>query len=439
MRAILNEPTAAALAFGFKADDERRVLVYDFGGGTFDVSVLTMGNGFFDVDATSGDNHLGGNDIDARLDEFALTKIEEKHKLDLLKKKDKSRALLQSLREEVERVKIELSSKERATINLPYIGTKQGAPVAFSYVLSRQEFYELIADFIERTRTPMEQALDDAALSPNDIDDILLVGGTTYIPAVQEFVREFFGKDPEKEVNPIEVVALGAAVATMKENIKEDSGKIRRPVDISDVISRSLGVLTFDGTVTKLIPRNTKIPIKKTKHFTNPWDYMEGGQIPVYQGESEFPEEAGFLGNFWFSVDPKPMNQSKVDIAFEVGEEFGVLEITAKDHDSGNERTVRMEERGRLSKEDKNLWMDKMLNMHGIKVTIVNVETEDNLCYYLNPNKSIRDLKRELKRNGILGKGMAVFYNDNELDANQQVKEIGIKDGSDLELRLKEG
>ena len=434
VRAILNEPTAAALAFGFEEEEELRVLVYDFGGGTFDVSVLTISGGFFDVDATSGDNHLGGDDIDARIEDFILAKIEEKHKIDLKKKEDKNQALIQSLREEAERVKIELSSSESATINLPYVGTKRGTPIAFSYKLVRSEFNELIYDFIERTRQPVEQALDDASLSPGDIDEILLVGGTTYIPAVQEFLREFFGKEPEHKVNPLEIVALGAAAATLKKNIKETSGKIRRPVEISDVISHSLGVLTFEGTVDKIITRNTKIPIKKAKRFTNSWDYMEQGDIPVYQGESELPEDAGFLGNFLFSIEPKPMGESKVDISFVVGEEFGILEVTAKDHDSGNERTVKMEARGRLSKEDKNKWMKKMVKIQAIKVSVVNIETEDVLSYYLNPNAHISDVKQDLKRKGILSDGMGIFYKDNELDDALLVKETDIKNGSGLEL-----
>jgi molecular chaperone DnaK len=239
-------------------------------------------------------------------------------------------------------------------------------------------------------------------------------------------------------VNPIEVVALGAAVAAMKEDIKEKSGKIRRPVEISDVISRSLGVLTYDGTVAKIITRNTKIPINRTKGFTNPRDFMDEVEISAYQGESITPEEKGFLGEFLISIEPKQMGESKIDVTFEVGEEFGILNVTAKDHDSGNERTVKMEARGRLSKEEKNRWMDKMLKIHSIKVTVVNVETEDVLSYYINPKMHIRDVKRELRRKGILTKGMCMFYNDIELLDKQQVKEIGIKDGSELELRPKE-
>lgn len=435
---ILNEPTAAALAFGFEEEEERRILVYDFGGGTFDVSVLTIGGGFFDVDATSGDNHLGGDDIDARIEEFILDKIKEKHKIDLKKKHGENRALLQSLREEVERVKIELSSMERATVNLPFVGKgKRGAPVAFSYELSRREFTELIADFIERTRMPMEQALEDAALQPEDIDDIILVGGTTFIPAVKGFVRDFFGKEPEQKVNPIEVVALGAAVATLKEGIKEKEtpGKIRRPVEISDVIPRSLGILTFEGTVPKIITRNTKIPITQTRLYTNAVDYASEGVVAVYQGESLYPEEEGFLGEFLFEIEPKPAGESRIDISFTVGEEFGILHVTAYDHDSGNERTVKMEAVGRLTKEEKNKWMKKMLRMHAIKIKVVNIETEDVLRYYLNPISCIGDVREDLMRKGILSEGMGIFYKDNELTDEQRVKDTGIKDGSELELR----
>ena len=437
VRGILNEPTAAALAFGFKADEERRVLVYDFGGGTFDVSVLTIGGGFFDVDATSGDNHLGGDDIDARLEEFMLDKIKEKHTIDLRKEKEENRALRQSLREDVERVKIELSSKEKATVNLPFVGRGKGAPAAFTYELSRREFNELIADFIERTKKPMEQALDDAALYPKDIDNIILVGGTTYIPAVKEFVRDFFGKEPEQKVNPIEVVALGAAVATLREGVKETPGKIRRPVEISDVISRSLGIRVVDGTVSKIITRNTKIPISRTQLYTNPWDYQDEASIKVYQGESLYPEENGYLGEFWIDLEPKPAGESKIDISFTVGEEFGILHVTAKDHDSGNERTVKMEAVGRLTKEEKSEWMEKMLKMHAIKVRVENIDTRDVLSYALNPNARIGDVREDLMRKGMLSEGMGIFYKDNELDDASLVKDAGIKNGSGLELRQK--
>ena len=438
VRGILNEPTAAALAFGFQEDDERKILVYDFGGGTFDVSVLTIGGGFFDVDATSGDNHLGGDDIDSRLEEFIVDKIKEKHKIDLTKDKGGNRASLQSLREEVERVKIELSDKERATVNLPYLSKSgQGTPIAFSYTLTRQEFNEIIYDFIERTRKPMQQALDDAALAPDEIDDILLVGGTTYIPAVQEFVRDFFGKEPEHRIDPIEVVSLGAAVATLKDGVKdaERFENIRRPVEISDVISRSIGVSVADGTVSKIITRNTKIPILQTKPFTNAGDYADEVIIEVYQGESLYPEDGGYLGEFWIDIEPKPIGESRIDVTFEIGEEFGILQVTAKDHDSGNERTVKMEAVGRLTKGKKNKWMRKMLKTHAIEVMVENMDTRDILNYHLNPSASIGDVREDLVKKGILCEGMNIFYDDEELDDETLVRDAGIVDGSTLELR----
>ena len=438
VRGILNEPTAAALAFGFQEDDERKILVYDFGGGTFDVSVLTIGGGFFDVDATSGDNHLGGDDIDSRLEEFIVDKIKEKHKIDLTKDKGGNRASLQSLREEVERVKIELSDKERATVNLPYLSKSgQGTPIAFSYTLTRQEFNEIIYDFIERTRKPMQQALDDAALAPDEIDDILLVGGTTYIPAVQEFVRDFFGKEPEHRIDPIEVVSLGAAVATLKDGVKdaERFENIRRPVEISDVISRSIGVSVADGTVSKIITRNTKIPILQTKPFTNAGDYADEVIIEVYQGESLYPEDGGYLGEFWIDIEPKPIGESRIDVTFEIGEEFGILHVTAKDHDSGNERTVKIEAVGRLTKGKKNKWMRKMLKTHAIEVMVENMDTRDILNYHLNPSASIGDVRNDLVKKGILSEGMDIFYDDEELDDETLVRDAGIVDGSTLELR----
>ncbi len=450
VRGILNEPTAAALAFGFEGgDEERRILVYDFGGGTFDVSVLSIGGGFYDVDATSGDNHLGGDDIDSRLEEFIIDKILEKHKIDLMNEADVNRSVLQSIREEAERVKIELSDKERATVNLPYLSkSKQGAPIAFSYTLTRQEFNELIFDFIERTRNPMKQALDDAALHPDEIDDILMVGGTTYIPAVQEFVRDFFGKEPEHKIDPIEVVSLGAAVATLKDGVKENdekdrgkevekgiSGTIRRPVEISDVTSRSIGVSVADGTVSKIISRNTKIPVAQTKPFTNARDYSDEVIIEVYQGESLYPEEGGYLGEFWIDIEPKPAGESEIDVSFAIGEEFGILHVTAKDHDSGNERTVKMEAVGRLTKRAKNKWMRKMLNTYAIEVTVENIDTRDVLDYYLNPSATIQDVRRDLMKKGILSEGMGIFCDDEALDDESLVRDLNITDGSTLELK----
>lgn len=438
VKAIINEPTAAALAFGFGEDTDQRVLVYDFGGGTFDVSILNIGGGFFDVDATSGDNHLGGDDIDAKIEEFIIDKIKENHNIDLRNQKQKNLSLIQSIREEAERAKIELSVKTQVIINLPFIGTtNRGRQISFSYNFSRQEFNKLISDFILRTKKPIENALDGAALDIEDIDEIIMVGGTTYIPAVREFVREFFGKEPKQNINAMELVALGAAAATLKDTVKEVAGNIHKPMEVSDVTSHSLGVLIANGTVSRIISKNTKIPIVQTEPYTNSWDYTESVEIEVYQGESLMPEEEGFLGNFSIDVEPMPAYESKIDVTFEVGEEFGILNVTAKDQDSGNERKVKMEAIGRLSKKEKNRWMKKLLDMQAIEVNIVNVESKDVLKYYLNPNAYISNIKNELMQKKILAEGFGIFYNDVELDENIQIKNIGIKENSTLEIMQK--
>lgn len=427
---MINEPTAAALAYGFKEDEERRVLVYDFGGGTFDVSVLTIGGGFFDVDACGGDNHLGGDDIDDRLKDFILEKIKEEKKINI--KKDLR--VLQTLKELVESAKIQLSTNDSVMIDLPYIGKHSGSPIGFSYELKRNEFNRLIDDFVERTRGPMEQVLDDAALDPSDIDDILLVGGTTKIPLVYDFVCDFFGKEPERKVNPDEAVALGAALSGIKNVQEKTTGSLRRPVDISDVISRSFGVLTADGTVAKIIDRNTKIPILKTKPFTNAGDFVPEVIIPVYQGEDMFPDEEGYLGEFWIPIEPKPELTNKINVSFEIGSEFGILRVTARDKDSGNEKTVKLEAKGRLSRYMKNKLMEEMLKLHGVEVRVENIVSRDVLTTYLNPNSTIKDIKRNLSRKKIFSKEMALFYNNKVLNDNLFVRELGLEDGDILEI-----
>ncbi|HIE31475.1 MAG TPA: hypothetical protein EYP67_03720, partial [Methanosarcinales archaeon] len=227
------------------------------------------------------------------------------------------------------------------------------------------------------------------------------------------------------------------AVATLKDGVKEKerSEKIMRPVEISDVISRSIGVMVADGTVSKIITRNTKIPITQTKPYTNAGDYADEVIIQVYQGESLYPEDAGFLGEFWIDIEPKPRYESKIDVSFAVGEEFGILHVTAKDHDSGNERTVKMEAAGRLTKRERNKWMRKMLKTQAIEVIVENIDTRDVLDYYLNPSASIGDVRQDLTKKGILSEGMGIFYDDRELDDESLVRDLSIEDGSTLELR----
>ena len=430
---LINEPTAAALAYGIRerddGDSDRRVLVYDFGGGTFDVSVLSVSSGFFDVDASGGEHRLGGDDIDARIEEQVIKELEEEFGVDV--KNDL--ALRATIREAAEAAKIALSSTDRTTINIPFVAPDKPP---FSMTLTRAELNGMISDIIERTKKPIEQALNDASLEKDEIDDILLVGGTTLIPAVREFVTEYFGKEPLKG-DPYEAVALGTAIASA-EFIKEKS-RFAKNIEISDVISSSLGVETADGTISRIIERNTKIPIARTRNYTNAWSYIDKVVIPVYQGEGLYPEDNEFLGEFWISIEPMPINQNRIYVTFEVGKEFGILNVTAKDVDSDNQRTVKLEARSRLSKKDKNKWMKKLLGVEGIHVSIVNTSKEITLDYYLNPSSTIEDLKRELKEKAIMGDNDGLIHDDEELEDSMRISDLNLASGSVIEVVERDG
>jgi molecular chaperone DnaK len=422
---LINEPTAAALAYGIREDRDRRVLVYDFGGGTFDVSILSVSSGFFDVDSSAGEHKLGGDDIDARIEEHVSKRLYEQMGIDV--KKDL--ALHATLREASEEAKITLSTSESTTINIPFVASNKPP---FHMVLTRVELNKMITDLIERTRKPIEQALDDASLDKNEIDDILLVGGTTLIPAVREFVTEYFGKEPLKG-DPYEAVALGAAVASMEYG-KEKSNKAKN-IEISDVISSSLGIYVADGTISKILDRNTKIPIARTRNFTNAGDFTDEVIIKVFQGEGETPDKCERLGDFWISVEPVPAHHDMIDVTFEVGKEFGILHVTAAEKISGSQRTVKMEARSRLSKKDKNKFMKKMLDMESIEVNVENIKTRDTLTLYLNPTQTIQDIKKELKEIGLMGEKDFIFFDDIELQDEEKISKTKITQGSTLEIR----
>jgi molecular chaperone DnaK len=422
---LINEPTAAALAYGIREDRDRRVLVYDFGGGTFDVSILSVSSGFFDVDSSAGEHKLGGDDIDARIEEHVSKRLYEQMGIDV--KKDL--ALHATLREASEEAKIALSTSESTTINIPFVAENKEP---FSMVLTRIELNIMISDLIERTKKPIEQALDDASLDKNDIDDILLVGGTTLIPAVCDFVTEYFGKVPLKG-DPYEAVALGAAVASMEYG-KEKSNKTKN-IEVSDVISSSLGIYVADGTITKILDRNTKIPIVRTRNFTNAGDFTDEVIVKVFQGEGETPEECEHLGDFWISVEPVPADHDMIDVTFEVGKEFGTLHVTATEKLSGSQRNVKMEARSRLSKKDKSKFMKKMLDMESIEVNAENIETRDTLTLYLNPTQTIWDIKKELKELGLMGDNDFIFFDNIELQDEEKISKTKITQGSTLEIR----
>jgi molecular chaperone DnaK len=425
---LINEPTAAALAYGIREDRDRRVLVYDFGGGTFDVTILTVSSGFFDVDASAGEHKLGGDDIDARIEKHVTDKLSEQFGIN----PDKDLALRSTLREASEEAKIALSSAKNTIINIPFVAENKPP---FSMELTQAELNSMISDLIRRTKKPIEQALNDASLEKNEIDDILLVGGTTLIPAVREFVIQYFEKEPLKG-DPYEAVALGTAIAGT-EFVKIKSG-VAKNIEISDVISSSLGVVTADERISRILERNTKIPIGRTRNYTNACDFIDKVIIPVYQGEGELPEENEFLGEFWISIEPMPIFQNKIDVTFEVGKEFGILHVTAKDKESGNQRTVKMEARSRLSKKEKNKWMKKLLGVESVQVNIINLSTDDTLALYLNPWETVFDLKQELSKKGIMGENETIFCNDIEPDDEQKISDTNMETGISIEIRQKD-
>ncbi len=424
---MINEPTAAALAYGIREDRDRKVLVYDFGGGTFDVSILSISSGFFDVDASAGEHRLGGDDIDARIVEYLSKKVYEQLGIDV--KKDLS--LLATVRETSEEAKIALSCNESTMISIPFAASK--AP--FNTILTRIQLNGMISDLIERTKKPIEQALDDASLEKNEIDDILLVGGTTLIPAVYDFVTQYFGKEPVKGPDPYEAVALGAAVAGMEYG--KEKSTIAKNIEISDVISSSLGVLMADDTVNKILERNTKIPIVRTGNYTNVADFTKEVKIEVYQGEGEMAKDNEHLGDFFISVEPMPAFLDRVDVSFEVGKEFGILNVTAVEKISGNQRSVKMEARSRLSKKEKNKWMKKLFGQESIEVSVTNISTRDALTLYLNPGQTIMNLKTELEQKGLMCGTDNIFLDNIELKDTQSISEAKITGGSTLEIRQK--
>ena len=427
---MINEPTAAALAYGFEEDDEKRIMIYDFGGGTFDVSILTIGDGFFDVDATNGENRLGGDDIDHRIEETIVRKIKREHGVNI--KKDLG--ALQTIREASEIAKCALSTATATRIDLPFLSKdSQGSPIRFEMDLPRKRFNKMISKIVERTKRPVEQALEDAALEMDDVDDIILVGGTTKIPYIREFIEKTFDKKPIQTVDPYEAVALGAAVAGMSITSGRSKKRVGN-IDISDVTSHSLGVGTADGTVSRIVERNTKTPIALSRLFTNAWPFSTEVIIPVFQGEELLPEDNDFLGEFWVDIEPMQLCKNKIDVTFQVGEEFGILHVTAKDKDSGNVRTVKLEAKGRLSTKEKNRWMKKISQMTSIRVEVENVSCKTVTTLHIHPEARIADVKEELKRRDVLKEGEELFYKDARLEDAMTVTEAEIKSHSRLKV-----
>jgi len=327
---IINEPTAAALAYGLDKKTNETILVFDLGGGTFDVSILEVGDGVFEVKATSGDTHLGGDDFDKRIVDWLATEFQRNEGIDL--RKDKQ--ALQRLTEAAEKAKIELSGATQTTINLPFITATPEGPKHLDMTLTRVQFEQMCADLFDRSRIPVEQALRDAKLSPANIDEVILVGGATRMPAVQQLVRQIIGKDPHQGVNPDEVVAMGAAIqaGVLGGEVKD--------VLLLDVTPLSLGVETLGGVTTKIIPRNTTVPVKKSEVFSTAADAQTNVEIHVLQGEREMASDNKSLGTFRLDGIPTaPRGMPQIEVTFDI-DANGILSATAREKATGKEQSI---------------------------------------------------------------------------------------------------
>ncbi|WP_018264398.1 molecular chaperone DnaK [Methylosinus sp. LW4] len=344
---IINEPTAAALAYGLDKKGAGTIAVYDLGGGTFDVSILEIGDGVFEVKSTNGDTFLGGEDFDSRLVEYLAGEFKKEQGIDLTKDK----LALQRLKEASEKAKIELSSATQTEINLPYITADASGPKHLTLKLTRAKFEALVDDLIQRTIEPCRKALKDAGLSAAEIGEVVLVGGMTRMPKVQEVVKQFFGKEPHKGVNPDEVVAIGAAVqaGVLQGDVKD--------VLLLDVTPLSLGIETLGGVFTRLIDRNTTIPTKKSQVFSTAEDNQTAVTIRVFQGEREMAQDNKLLGQFdLVGIPPAPRGMPQIEVTFDI-DANGIVNVTAKDKATNKEQQIRIQASGGLSDAD----IDKMV------------------------------------------------------------------------------
>ncbi len=343
VKRIVNEPTAASLAYGFGKDNkEEKIAVYDLGGGTFDISILELGDGVFEVKSTNGDTHLGGDNFDQKVIDWLVSSFKSDYGIDL----SQDRTALQRLKEAAEKAKKELSSTQSTDINLPFITADASGPKHLQYSLSRAKFEQMVSELVEKTRQPCQQALKDAGLSASDIDEVILVGGSTRMPAVQRIVKEIFQRDPHKGVNPDEVVAVGAAIqgGILGGDVKD--------VLLLDVTPLSLGIETLGGVFTKLIERNTTIPTRKTQIFSTAADNQTAVSIHVLQGEREMANQNRTLGRFdLVGIPPAPRGVPQIEVAFDI-DANGILHVSAKDLGTGKEQKIRIESSSGLSESE---------------------------------------------------------------------------------------
>jgi molecular chaperone DnaK len=345
---IINEPTASALAYGIDKEQDATVLVYDLGGGTFDVSILTLGDGVFEVKSTAGNNLLGGDDFDKRVTDYLIEEFKKKEGVDL----HNDPYAMQRLRDASENAKIELSQRQSTNINLPYITTDTSGPKFLNIDLTRSKLEQLIGDLVESTVGPVKQALSDAKLEPKDIDHVLLVGGSTRVPLVQDTVKKILGKEPDKGINPDECVALGAGIqgAVLTGETKD--------IVLLDVTPLTLGIETLGGIATKLIERNTTIPTRKSQIFSTAADGQTSVEIHVVQGERALAKDNFTLGRFQLTgIPPAPRGIPQIEVTFDI-DSNGIIHVSAKDLGSGNQQAISIKGDKKLSDEDIKKMMD---------------------------------------------------------------------------------